>query len=284
MNDSQLDNAVTRLVFPAEPDPVASIIVVGWQDAPLLISCLASLKANVAGCRFEVLLVLNEPTYRLQAALALSVRGVRTWLFETNLGFGGAVNLAAAEARGKYIVLLNDDSLVESNWLESLVETAERRECGAVGSTFLNPDGTLQEAGSILWSDGHTAAVGSGGLLGHWDFERQVDYCSGASLLVRRDAWEELGGFDSRYYPAYYEDVDFALRLKQKGWSVWYQPVSRVRHVRSASTVLSLRTFLSERNRQVFVERWAELLARRETQELLRRPCGRRWVDLRACW
>jgi GT2 family glycosyltransferase len=261
---SDVTNAVAGIVFDEEQLPVASIILVGWRDAPLLISCLESIKANVAGCRFEVLLVLNEPTYRLQAALAMNVHGVRTWRFGSNLGFGGAVNVAAAEARGKYIVLLNDDSLVESNWLESLVETAERRQCGAVGSTILNLDGTLQEAGSVLWSDGSTAAVGDGGPVGHWDFERPVDYCSGASLLVRRSAWEQLHGFDESYYPAYYEDVDLSLRLKQNGWEVWYQPISRIRHVRSASTVSSLRNFLSERNREVFVERWVDLLTSRE--------------------
>lgn len=256
---------VTEASFNSESAPVASIIVVGWRNAPLLLDCLASVQANVADYPYELLLVLNEPTPQLRTDVAMHVRGARVWEFSTNLGFGGAVNLAATQARGDYLILLNDDSVVEPNWLEALVETAERRQrCGAVGSTFLHLDGSLQEAGSVLWDDGTTAAVGDGGVPGNWDFERRVDYCSGGSLLVRRDLWLELGGLDERYYPAYYEDVDFCLRLQEAGWQVWYQPLSRVRHVRSASTPAPYRGLLGELNRGRFCQRWPELLADRQ--------------------
>ena len=108
-----------------------------------------------------------------------------------------------------------------------------RSGCAMAGSTFLHPDGSLQEAGSILWSDGSASAAGDGFPDGFMRFERRVDYCSGGSLLLRRDVWEALGGFDDRYYPAYFEDVDLALRASDAGWEVWYQPLSVVRHARS---------------------------------------------------
>ena len=185
--------------------------------------------------------------------------------FRANLGFGGAVNFAAERARGGYLVLLNDDCVVQRGWLEALVDTEQRRErCAVVGSTYLNPDGSLQEAGALLWSDGTTDAVGAGAPAGYMAFERRVDYSSGGSLLIRKDVWDELGGLDESYYPAYFEDVDFCLRVVEAGWEVWYQPMSAVRHARSASTAIDFRQFLFRRARETFVDRWSSVLETRE--------------------
>jgi len=240
--------------------PRASVLIVGWRDARLLAECVESLLASAAKVSYEVLVVLNEPTSALVSELNLRFPGLRTWQFRTNLGFGGAANFAASQANGEFLVLLNDDAVVETGWLDALVDTAERRErCGAVGSTFLHPDGSLQEAGSVVWNDGSSIAVGDGASISHccWNFERKVDYCSGGSLLVRSSLWHEIGGLDDRYYPAYYEDVDLCMKIRQAGWEVWYQPASVVRHVRSAGTSQTFKNFLMQRNRARFVERWS---------------------------
>ncbi|HXW31560.1 MAG TPA: glycosyltransferase, partial [Acidimicrobiales bacterium] len=92
---------------------------------------------------------------------------------------------------------------------------------------------------------------------------RQVDYCSAASLLVRRAAWEEVGGFDEGYYPAYYEDVDLCLKLQDRGWHVLYQPASVIRHRQGASASLRYRRFLRDRNVERLRARWPRLLAER---------------------
>ncbi|RIJ70134.1 glycosyltransferase [Nakamurella silvestris] len=151
-----------------------------------------------------------------------------------------------------------------------MIDTAHRRpEVGAVGSCYLHMDGSLQEAGSVLWSDGTTAGVGDGGgpaTISEWDFERRVDYCSGGALLVRRELWNQLGGLDDIFYPAYYEDIDFCLRLGQAGWQTWYQPRSVVKHIRSASSDAPFRRFITEANRDRFIERWQVQLAEREKQ------------------
>ena len=169
-------------------------------------------------------------------------------------------------------MLLNDDCLVGPDWLESLVETAERRPaCGIVGSTFLNGDGTLQEAGSVIWSDGTTCNVGDGARPGFMRFERRVDYASGGSLLIRRDVWDELGGFAHDYYPAYFEDVDFCLRAAEAGWEAWYQPAATVRHARWTSTGFEFRWFLHARAHDTFVKRWSDVLEAREPNGALER-------------
>ncbi|MGY5885421.1 glycosyltransferase [Modestobacter lacusdianchii] len=245
--------------------PGASIVIVGWRDAPYLTACVESVLSSVPAENADVLVVLNEPAPGLAPEIRSRFPDIRVWTFRFNLGFGGAVNFAASRAEREFLVLLNDDSLVEPGWLEALMDTARRRpDVGAVGSTFLNVDGSLQEAGSVLWSTARTWAVGTGGNVAQWDFERRVDYCSGGSLLVRLAAWRALGGVDDRYYPAYYEDVDLCLRLDEAGWQTWYQPASRVRHVRGGSTSNWFRAFLDEVNHARFTERWAHVLAERE--------------------
>ncbi len=256
-----------RVRFRSEPSPVASILVLAWRDAPLLLNCLRSISASVHAVPYEVVLVLNEPTPQLLSAVERQTEGVTAIRTRVNVGYGGAMNLAAMRARGRYLVLLNDDAEVTPDWLEELVDLAERRpEAGAVGSTTLFPDGSIQEAGCVIWADGSTVKVGRGlpGGSRAFDYERLVDFSSGTSLLLRRSTWETLGGMDDRYYPAYYEDTDLCLRIAELGQRVWYQPRSVVRHEESASTNATYRSFLFTRNREIFSERWSELLANRE--------------------
>jgi GT2 family glycosyltransferase len=251
--------------FRDEVAPRASVIVVGLRDAPMLMACLESIAENVVDVGYEVIITLNDPTPRLSAEIEQRVSGATVFSFRANLGFGGAVNFAAERARGAYIVLLNDDCVVTCGWLEALVETEQRHSrCAAVGSTFLNPDGTLQEAGAVVWSDGSTSAIGDDVEALDMQFERRCDYCSGGSLLIRKDVWDQLGGFDPSYYPAYFEDVDFCLRAAQLGRETWYQPRAAVRHARFASTEANLRHYLWQRAHDTFVNRWPSLLETRE--------------------
>ena len=198
--------------------------------------------------------------------LSENVRGARIIQSRVNLGYGGACNAAVDLASGRYIVLLNDDTIVDRYWLGALVETVEARsDISAVGSLFLNVDDTLQESGSLLFADGSTTAVsGKGtGVAHRYDWARRVDYCSAASLLVRKSTWDRLGGFDEVYYPAYFEDVDLCLRIQEIGHQVWLQPLSKVRHIQSASVDETYKTFLTLRNRKQIVRRWSHLLEQR---------------------
>jgi GT2 family glycosyltransferase/glycosyltransferase involved in cell wall biosynthesis len=255
------------VAFRREANPQASVIVIGLRDAPLLLACLDSIARAAIEVPYEIIVVLNDPTPALSRAVEHGVSGARVFPFRANLGFGGAVNFAAVQARGDYLVLLNDDCLIRRGWLEALIETERRRpRCAIVGSTYLNPDGTLQEAGAVLWSDGSTSAVGDGGELRRLLYERRVDYVSGGSLLINKAVWHELGGFDDAYYPAYFEDVDFCLRAAERGWEVWYQPHAVVEHSRSASTDPAFRHFLWQRTHEKFVSRWSSVLEDRQSK------------------
>ena len=109
------------------------------------------------------------------------------------------------------------------------------------------------------------APIGDGVEAGYMQFERRCDYCSGGSLLIRKDVWDQLGRVRSEsYYPAYFEDVDFCLRAAEAGWETWYQPLAEVRHARFTSTEANLRHYLWQRAHDTFVSRWSRLLETRE--------------------
>jgi GT2 family glycosyltransferase/glycosyltransferase involved in cell wall biosynthesis len=269
------------IVFPPEDAPLASVVIIGWHEAPYLLGCLRALAASAPEVSFEVLAALNEPDGSLIERLRDGVIGLTIVTSEENLGFGGVLNRAAASARGRYLVFLNDDTEVLHGWLDELVDVAERREAGAVGSRLLEHDGSVQEAGGIIWRDGWTWSVGRGlpADSSRFDFERKIDYSSASSLLVRRALFDELGGFDPSYYPAYFEDADLCMRLARGGEAVWFAPRSNVRHFESASTGGRYRDFLMARNHDRFVRSWSRALGEKEPRVAANEPA----VD-RAVW
>jgi GT2 family glycosyltransferase len=213
-----------------------------------------------------VLVFLNEPASGVEEAAAAALPAARIRSAPVNVGFGGAVNRGVSESNGEFVVILNDDATVEPGWLDALVATARAHErAGAVGSKVTGPDGAVLEDGTVLWSDGTVTLID--------DFSvprpppapgvRKVDYASGVSLLVRRSSWDAVDGFDEGYFPAYCEDVDLALKLQARGLDVLYEPRSVVRHRQGASTELSYRVFLRDRNTARLRLRWPHALAQR---------------------
>jgi O-antigen biosynthesis protein len=248
--------------------PRVSIVIVAWKQRDMLLACLQSLTETAsADLTREVIVVSNDAPHSITDAVRSQAPGVRLIASQVNLGFGGACNLGVAAARGEYVVLLNDDAVVAPGWLEWLVATADAHpRAAAVGSLILFPDGRIQEAGSIIWADGSTMPVGrleSGHAL-DWMFVRRVDYVSACSLLVNRRAWNEVGGFDGDYHPAYYEDVDLCLALREHGYDVLFEPRSRVWHHESASSDGRFKHFLFRRNQQRIQSKWADRLRLQE--------------------
>ncbi len=251
---------------PQSPIVSASILVL--ERVSLAEGCLDSL--NVLGAEtlgVEVVVVANGTSpagiKRLESRQDITLIRSRT-----NLGFAGGSNLSAEIARGDYLLFLNDDSIVEERCIEALLSLAEDDpSIGAVGSRILNSDGSLQEAGAVLWRDGSATHVGRGlptGALAY-SYVREVDYCSANGLLVRREAWEAVGGFDEDYHPAYYEDTDLCMAMRKHGYRVMYEPRARLRHLESQSTSGSYKAFLMERNRQRLAAKWAAELDHHES-------------------
>ncbi len=254
--------------FSPPRDPVVSVIVVATGAAPYLMGCLRALAANTQDVPFEVIVVENGLEPSTSDHLAFAASGVTIVRSGVNRGFAGGCNLGARAAKGAFLALLNDDAEPQPGWLGPLLEAAGSPRVDAVGGRVLHADGTLQEAGSILWDDGSTSGVGRGvpGDTISLRFRRRVDYCSALSFLVRRDTWKELGGLDESYFPAYCEDVDLCLRIAERGGVVLYEPRSVVRHFESRSSTQRFKEYLCLTHRRKLVERWRDVLESRTPQ------------------
>ncbi|HZT57203.1 MAG TPA: glycosyltransferase [Pyrinomonadaceae bacterium] len=245
-----------------------SIVIPVFNKAEFTFQCLRSLIREVDFDDTEVIVVNNASTDETREMLSHFDGFVRVIDNDTNRGFVDACNQGAAAARGRFLVFLNNDTVVLPGWLENLVETIESDErAGAVGSLFLYPDGRIQEAGAIVWSNGEAFHYGWGRSPEdrRFAFAREVDYCSGASLLVRKDLFDRLGGFDRRYAPAYYEDTDICMGVRSLGFKVVYQPRSRLVHYEGATAGTDTRTGFKRFqvvNREKFYEKWRDTLAR----------------------
>ncbi len=212
--------------------PVVSVVIPVHGHIDYTLRCLASIAAHSPSVPFETIMI-DDCSPDNSVEVLRSIEGVRLIANPENQGFIRACNRAAKAARGDYLCFLNNDTVVRAGWLDELVGTFhELPGTGLVGSKLLYPDNTLQEAGGIVWRDGSAWAFGHGQdpSLPEYNYAREVDYCCGASIMVPTRLFEELGGFDELYCPAYCEDSDMALKIRDRGRRVIYQPLSVVVH------------------------------------------------------
>ena len=251
--------------LPTFESPLVSIVIPVFDQVQHTIACLRAVAAHTSGAAYEVIVVDDGSTDETRT-LADHVDGVRFVRQQENCGFVDSCNLGAAHARGDFLVFLNNDTKVRAGWLDAMLETFRRHvRVGAVGAKLIGSDGALQEAGGIIWSDGSGWNYGRGQDPGLPEFShvREVDYCSGACLVIPRALFEDIGGFDRRYAPAYYEDVDLCFSVRRRGLRVLYQPRAVVEHAEGATAgrdpERGVKRF-QEINRASFVEKWADEL------------------------
>jgi GT2 family glycosyltransferase len=219
-----------------------SVIIPAYNRVDLTAQCLQALVANSPGIAYEVIIVDNassDATPELCASLGGQCTVIRN---EENLGFAKACNQGAAVANSDRLLFLNTDTEPFPNWIPPLLSTFDNEpDVGAVGCKLLFPDGTVQHGGVVLVERSGYPTIGAQHLPYHVpaddplaNMRRDVSVTTAACVMIRSEAFQDVGGFDEGYWNGY-EDVDLCLALGAKGWRIVYEPGSVLMHHESAS-------------------------------------------------
>ncbi len=221
------------------------IIIVSYNTVKLTRRCILSLRSEAQQLAAQIIVVDNRSSDESVAMIREEFPGVRLLPLDGNMGFGAANNRAVALSRARYLLLLNSDTIVQPGTLQSLLTFAEAHpDAGAVGPRLIGPDGNLQQS---CWRfptpwDALAESLGLLRLLRRpsnylpSDYSRamMVDFAVGACLLVRRDMFLEVGGFDERFF-MYAEETDLCRRMRDCGKRVYYTPDSTAVHLGGGS-------------------------------------------------
>lgn len=258
---SQVTQDFQKLTLKLPAEPKVSVIVPVYNHFEHTYHCLKSLKNLSDATPFEVIVVDDCSTDETET-LIKKVSGIRYQRQQVNGGFIESCNTGAKMAKGDFLLFLNNDTEVHEGGIDALVKTfVDKPDAGLVGSQLIYPDGRLQESGGIVFSDA------SGWNYGRLDevnkpcyqHLREVSYCSGASILIKKSLFEQLGRFDERYKPAYYEDTDLAFAVRKAGLKVYVQPASQVTHFEGISSGTDLSSGTKKYqviNQEKFLDKW----------------------------
>ena len=268
-------DALARLPAPAFPsvaEPDVSIVIPVHGAVEHTAACLAAIRSTLGAASFEVILA-DDASVGWTSEYLARVDGARVRRSTVKRGFVDTVNDAVEETRGRFVVLLNNDTEPQPGWLDRLYDTAVRdSSIGIVGPKLVFPDGRLQCAGGVAFADGSVANYGryDSPARPEFGYVREVDYVPGSCLFVRRDILTRLGGLDPAFRPAYYDDVDLAFATRSLGYRVVYQPASVVVHAEGASYGTEAEGgagSLQSLNRHRFVEKWKRALREQHPPE-----------------
>ena len=255
-------DGIERLIIPDTSNPKVSIIIPVYNQFDYTHACIKSIIDTVKDVPYEII-IGDDMSTDATKKIKKYVSGIRVNINKTDHGFLMNCNRAVKLARGEYIIFLNNDTQVHEEWLSSLVELIESDDkIGMVGSKLVYPDGSLQEAGGIIWSDasGWNYGRNQNADMPEYNYVRECDYISGASIMISKSLWDEIGGFDERFKPAYCEDSDLAFEVRKRGYKVMYQPKSVVTHFEGVSNGTELDSGLKKyqvENGKKFKEKWA---------------------------
>ncbi len=237
--------------------------------------CLDSIYRCAEGSALRAEVILSDNCSEDQTPEAWRAYQGRKWPIRYfrnagNLGYLRNANAGAGRAVGKYLCLMNNDVIVRKNWLDALAGTLRSApDVGLAAPMYVIPAGRVLECGAAVRSDGTILMIGhdcaeDDPRLG---FVREADYASAACAVTPRALFAELGGYDERYVPAYYEDVDYCFRLQERGYRVVVNPEAQVVHASGTSLVEKDRSgwlAIIAEHRKLFRKRWAKRLAERQ--------------------
>ncbi len=259
--------AAESLVFASHAKPTVTILIPVYNKIGMTLECLTSIAKARCEVAFEVL-VADDASTDATATVLDRIPNIKVRRNANNLHFLRNCNASLPMVEGEYVVFLNNDVQVQDWWLDEMLSTfGTQPRAGAVGPKILYPSGHLQEAGVAFNADMTVDMVGLNDdpQLPRFNYVRRVDYCSGACLMVPTQLLKALDGFSEEFAPAYCEDGDLCLRIRQRGLFVYYVPQATVVHRLSATTAaenLDVKRRMVAKNLVTFAEKWQGVVER----------------------
>jgi glycosyltransferase domain-containing protein len=274
-----------RIAYGHENSPLVSIIIPTKDQLPILQRCVESLLEKTRYQNYELLIVDNaseaaEACEWLAAVERMGEEKVRVLRYPQPFNYSAINNMAAREARGEYLVLLNNDTaIISESWLDELLNHAQRPEVGIVGAKLLLADGFIQHAGIVLGLRGANRVCGpaqhpfvgegmdSPGFMNRLQVDQNYSAVTAACLMIRKSIYEEVGGLDEENFKVSYNDVDLCLKVGDLGYLTVWTPHAVVMHegsvsqkqVDPASLEAKHKRFVSEQN--AMYAKWLPKLA-----------------------
>ncbi|MBE0428408.1 MAG: glycosyltransferase family 2 protein [Thermoleophilia bacterium] len=267
-----------RIKYRIKGNPLVSIII-PFKDKPgILKKCLESILQKTGYGNYEILLVNNQSRKRETLEYLEEIKNngkTRILAYDHEFNFSSINNHAARKANGDYLIFLNNDTeVIDGNWLENMLQHAQRKEVGAVGALLLYPDDTIQHAGIVVGLGGtaghvhHGISVEDPEYAGVMRVARNYSAVTGACLMVKKDLFFRVNGFDEKDFSIAFNDVDLCLKLRELGYLIVYTPYAKLYHHESVSRGYDMEMaesnperyekFTEEQNR--LREKWAHVI------------------------
>ena len=267
---NDLDNIKKKFYLNFYQKPEISIIIPVYNQINFTLNCLESICNSKNYINYEIIIINDASTDNTNEYLK-EIKNLKVITNSENLGFIKSCNLGAVEAKGEFLYFLNNDTIIKDYSIDELFHTfSNLKNIGLVGSKLIYPNNKLQEAGGIIWNDASGWNYGNGKDKDdiNFNYARDVDYCSGASIMISKKLFFELGMFDNYFAPAYYEDTDLAFKVREKGLRVIYQPLSEVIHFEGATSGTDINSGAKQYqkiNKEKFFTRYQDLLTHHNT-------------------
>ena len=236
INTNEKIKLINRLNYSLNNKIEITIIIAAYNNLDITLNCLLSVLVFQTKLKYEIILIDDHSSIVDYRTFGFKFRVIRN---DMNFGFIKSNNLASKKARGKFLFFLNNDTLINKSTIDELHKSYFFNEkVGAIGSMSLSNQYFIQEAGAFTFKSGTCWNYGRGDNPNKsiYNFTREVDYSSACSLFIKKRLFYKLDFFDTRYCPAYYEDVDLAFKIRKKKLKVLYEPKSFLYHYEGSTS------------------------------------------------